>query len=48
MGIEEVEDVGELIFLFLHCNISSSSVLVKSDRYLASSATSLASDSDSI
>lgn len=51
MGIDKVDDVGELskfLLLELLSNISSSSVFVKSDRYLVSSAISLAFDSDSI
>jgi len=51
MGIDEVDDVGEsIIFLFLMLNLSksSSSVFVKCDLYLASSAISLAFVNDSI
>lgn len=47
MGIDEVDDVGELIILLI-LSKSSSSVFVKSDLYLASSAISLAFVSDPI
>lgn len=48
MGIDEVDDVGELIILLMLSKSSSASVFVKSDLYLAPSATSLAFVSDPI